>query len=150
MLASGDPLGDDVARQSAFGRIVRHSAVRYLVAGGLAFLVDIGILALLREVLVWPLWLATGVAFLLSFFFTYSIQRYFSFESSAAHGVALLKYAALVGFNTIAVVFIVTLINPTPLGWLGGKVIATGLSTVWNYFAYRYWVFADTRPSKKD
>lgn len=150
MLASGDPIDDGVAKRSAFSRVVSHSAVRYLVAGGLAFLVDVGILALLRQVLDWPLWLATGIAFLLSFFFTYSIQRYFSFESSAAHGVALIKYAALVGFNTIAVVIIVTLINPTPLGWLGGKIVATALSTVWNYFAYRYWVFADTRPSKKD
>jgi len=150
MLAPGDQVGDDQAEPSQLGRIVRHSAVRYLFAGGLAFLVDVGVLALLKNVFDWPLWLATGAAFIISFFFTYTIQRFFSFESTAAHGVALLKYAALVGFNTLAVVFIVTMINPTPLGWLGGKVIATVVSTVWNYFAYRYWVFADSHRSKKE
>lgn len=151
MLASGNPVGD-AAEHSQFSRIVNHSAVRYLVAGGLAFIVDVGILALLRQVLDWPLWLATGVAFVTSFFFTYSIQRIFSFESNAPHGVALLKYAVLVGFNTIAVVGIVGLFDATPIGWLGGKVIATAVSTVWNYFAYRYWVFAGpgTKLGQKD
>lgn len=131
-------------------RIRRNSGIRYLFAGGLAFLVDLGVLALLKNVLDWPLWSATGAAFLLSFFFTYTIQRIFSFGSSAPHGVALLKYATLVAVNTLATVAIVSLINPTVLGWIGGKVIATALSTVWNYFAYRYWVFADSRPHKKD
>ncbi len=151
VLASGDPVNDG-SQRSQFSRVVNHSAVRYLVAGGLAFLVDVGVLALLRQVLDWPLWLATGVAFIASFFFTYSIQRIFSFESNAAHGAALLKYAALVGFNTMAVVGIVALFNTTPIGWLGGKVIATAVSTVWNYFAYRYWVFAQpgTKLGKKD
>jgi putative flippase GtrA len=149
MLASGDALGDG-AERSQFRRVVNHSVVRYLVAGGLAFIVDVGILALLRQVLDLPLWLATGVAFITSFFFTYSIQRIFSFESNAAHSAALLKYAALVGFNTIAVVAIVAVFDSTPIGWLGGKVIATVVSTGWNYFAYRYWVFVDSYSTKKD
>lgn len=131
-------------------RVRQNSGLRYLCAGGLAFLVDVGVLALLKNVLDWPLWLATGAAFLLSFFFTYTIQRIFSFGSKAPHGVALFKYTMLVVVNTLATVAIVSLIDPTVLGWLGGKVVATALSTVWNYFAYRYWVFADTRPDKKD
>lgn len=131
-------------------RLRQHSTFKYLFAGGLAFLVDLGVLALLKNVFDWPLWLATGTAFLLSFFFTYTIQRIFAFGSSAPHGVALLKYAALVGINTLATVAIVSLVNPTILGWLGGKITATALSTVWNYFAYRYWVFAETRAHKKD
>jgi putative flippase GtrA len=135
-------------RATVLTRIARHSAVRYLFAGGLAFLVDIGLLALLKNGLGWPLWLATGVAFLISFFFTYTIQRLFSINSGAPHGVALLKYAALVAFNTGTTVVIVALVDATPLGWVGGKVIATAASTVWNYFAYRYWVFADTGNSK--
>ncbi|WP_166790865.1 GtrA family protein [Cryobacterium mannosilyticum] len=143
-------MDDGATERSPFGRLIRHSASRYLFAGGLAFLVDVGILALLRNILEWPLWLATGVAFVVSFFFTYTIQRLFSFESTAAHGGALFRYAVLVGFNTVAVVIIVTAINPTPIGWLGGKVIATVMSTVWNYFAYRYWVFADSHSTTKD
>jgi putative flippase GtrA len=121
--------------------LARNSALRYLVAGGLAFLFDLGLLAFLKNILDWPLWLATSTAFLASFAFTYTIQRFFAFDATSPHGAALLKYAALVAFNTIATVGIVALIDMTPLGWVWGKVIATGATTVWNYFAYRYWVF---------
>ena len=123
----------------------RRSAIRYLVAGGLSFLVDIGLLALFHEVFAWPTWLAAGTAFVLSFAFTYTIQRYFTFESSAPHGRTLLKYTVLVIFNTLATAVIVALIDMTPAGWAVGKVAATAATTIWNYFAYRYWVFADRR-----
>lgn len=123
-------------------RVFGHSAVRYLIAGGAAFLVDLGLLALFRIVFGWPLWFATGAAFLLSFFFTYTVQRMFAFTSRAPHGVAVMKYVALVAFNTGASVLIVESVNMTGAGWIAGKVIATVAMTVWNYFAYRYWVFA--------
>ncbi len=123
-------------------RVFSHSAVRYLIAGGAAFLVDLGLLALFRNVLGWPLWLATGLAFLLSFFFTYTVQRMFAFASRSPHGIAMIKYAALVGFNTLASVLIVASVDLTGAGWIVGKIVATAAMTIWNYFAYRYWVFA--------
>lgn len=140
---------DDAPRAREPGRLTafaRGSAVRYLVAGGAAFLVDLGLLALLRNVLGWPTWLAAAVAFLLSFAFTYTVQRYFTFGSRAPHGVAILKYAALVAFNTVATAVIVALIDATAAGWIAGKVVATVATSIWNYFIYRYWVFA-TRDS---
>ena len=66
----------------------------------------------------------------------------FSFSSRAPHGSALVRYAVLVAFNTVATVLIVAGVNDTVLGGIGGKVIATAVTTVWNYFIYRYWVFA--------
>jgi putative flippase GtrA len=128
----------------------RNSVFRYLAAGVLAFAFDLGMLAFLKNVLEWPLWLATSTAFLASFAFTYSIQRFFSFNATSPHGAALVKYAALVGFNTLATVSIVSLSAVTPLGWVGGKVIATGVTTAWNYFAYRYWIFRSHQSSEKD
>jgi putative flippase GtrA len=128
-------------------KLARHSAVRYLAAGGLSFLVDFGVLSLLHEVLNWPVWLASGTSFLISFVFTYTIQRAFSFGSSAPHGRALVRYTILVAFNTLATMVIVTLINQSPFSWATGKVVATVVTTIWNYFAYRYWVFA--HPSNK-
>jgi len=119
-----------------------NSGVRYLLVGGSAFLVDLGMLALFYNVFGWTLWIATTVAFLLSFVYTYSMQRVFAFGSSAPQGAALIKYAALVAFNTIATASIVSLIDTTFAGWIGGKIVATVATTVWNYFIYRYWVFA--------
>lgn len=95
-------------RKGFIGRLLSHSGTRYLIAGGIAFLVDFGLLALFRDVVGWPVWLATGAAFLISFAFTYTIQRVFSFGSRAPHGTALAKYTALVAFNTLATVAIVS------------------------------------------
>lgn len=130
-------------------RVLSHSAVRYLVAGGAAFLVDFGLLWLLSEVAGWPLWLATGTAFLLSFFFTYTVQRVFAFESQSPHGIAIVKYALLVAFNTVASVGIVALFEATGPGWAIGKVVSTVVLVIWNYFAYRYWVFAAPAPKEE-
>lgn len=142
-------LPTDGARSSSRIRgFFDHSAVRYLIAGGLSFLVDFGILALLHAVLGWPTWLAAGTSFLISFAFTYSIQRVFSFGSRAPHGRALIKYTLLVAANTVATTVIVALVDQSSLSWAGGKIIATIVTTVWNYFAYRYWVFAEpSRPT---
>lgn len=130
-------------------RFFDHSAVRYLLTGGTAFLLDLGMLALFRQVFGWPTWLAAGTAFLLSFAFTYTAQRYFAFDSDAPHGTALVKYTILVAFNTVATAGIVAFIDLVGGGWLVGKVAATVATTVWNYFAYRYWVFADKNTDER-
>lgn len=122
---------------------------RYLAAGFLAFLVDFGLLALFREVFGWPTAVAAAVAFLVSFAFTYTIQRTLGFMSRAPHGRALVRYTILVGANTVATAVIVTLVDQTAAGWGVGKVLATAATTIWNYFAYRWWVFAETaRPQE--
>ncbi|HEV7848619.1 MAG TPA: GtrA family protein [Mycetocola sp.] len=130
---------------SFFAAFFGHSAVRYLLVGGSAFVLDIGLLALFHEVLNLPVWLATGFAFILSFVYTFTMQRAFSFGGTSPHGPALVRYSTLVAFNTLATMGIVTLLSATPLGWAGGKVLSTVFSTIWNYFAYRYWVFAAPR-----
>jgi putative flippase GtrA len=139
-MSAGRPPGTG---HSLVGRMYRHSAVRYLFIGGVSFLVDFGILAMLHTLFGVPVWLATAISFLASFAFNYSLQRAFSFSSQASHGRTLAKYVALVAFNTAATVLIVAALDASALGWGGGKVAATVVTTVWNYFAYRYWVFVD-------
>ncbi len=135
---------------SWLGTLLQNTAVRYLIAGGVAFLVDFGLLALFHEVFGWETWLAAGAAFVVSFAFTYTIQRVFSFGSDVPHGRALVKYTLLVAFNTVATAVIVGLVDESALSWAGGKVIATVVTTVWNYFAYKYWVFAQPRPARSE
>jgi putative flippase GtrA len=135
---------------SLLAKLARHTSVRYLFVGGLSFLVDFGLLALLSQVIGWPLWIATSVAFLVSFAFTYTMQRVVAFSSQAPHGSSLAKYAVLVAFNTVASVVIVELASSTVLGWGGGKVLATVVTTVWNYFSYKYWVYAHPSPARRE
>ncbi|MCG7418489.1 GtrA family protein [Microbacterium sp. ACRRU] len=126
-----------------------HSAVRYLVVGGGAFLVDVGLLALLHDVFGVPLVAATPTAFLLSFAVTFLLQRTFTFGTEAGLATSAAKYTALVAFNTVATTGIVAAGSALGLPWIVGKVVAVVSTTVWNYFAYRFWIFARrSRPGR--
>ncbi len=121
------------------------SAVRYLLVGGLAFLIDIGLLAILHEIIGVPLVIATPAAFLTSFGLTYLMQRAITFDGESAWGSSAVKYTLLVIFNTFATTAIVAGIDAIGWPWEIGKVAAVASTTIWNYFAYRYWVFAKRR-----
>ncbi|WP_457962898.1 GtrA family protein [Arthrobacter sp. D1-29] len=126
---------------------INHSAFRYLFFGGLSFLVDFGLLVLFREVFQWNLAVAAATAFLLSFAFSYTVQKLFAFDSAHRTHVSLGRYTLLVGANTVATVIIVQLLSLTGLGYGGAKVVSTAATTVWNYFLYKHWVFGGKQPS---
>jgi putative flippase GtrA len=145
---SRPPVAEVPAASTAGARLraaTQHSGTRYLLVGASAFLVDLGLLALLHEVVGLPVWLASGLGFVLSFAYTYLMQR-FAFRSHASHRGAVLRYTALTCVNTVATALIVQVVSETQVGWVGGKVVATLATTVWNYFAYRYWVYASRTP----
>lgn len=127
--------------QGLLGKFFGHSAIRYLIVGGLSFAVDFGLLVLLREVFHWDVGIASATAFLTSLVFNFLLQRKFSFESTHRTHVSMIRYGLLVAANTAATVLIVQLLTPTPLGYMGGKVISTAAMTIWNYFLYQHWVF---------
>lgn len=123
-------------------RLWSLSAVRYLVVGGFAFLFDAGMLWLLHDAFGVPLAVSTPVAFLLSFAVTYTLQRTVAFRSDDGVAPSVVRYAILVAANTVATTIIVWSSDAIGLPWIVGKVAAVVATTIWNYFAYRYWVFA--------
>ena len=133
-----------------FSRVWQSSAVRYLVVGGVCFLIDVALLWLAHDVWGVPLAIATPAAFLLSFASTYTLQRLFAFGSESRVVTSVGKYTALVIFNTVATTGIVWCVDALGGGWLAGKVVAVVSTTVWNYFAYRYWVFAPPKAEASD
>lgn len=137
------PTPSPLARGITF--LWRASIVRYLIVGGFCFLVDVGLLWLIHDVLGAPLVVATPVAFLASFFVTYTLQRIVAFESNAKVVPSVGRYTALVVFNTLATTAIVWGVSAVGAPWLLGKVLAVAATTAWNYFAYRYWVFSTAR-----
>jgi putative flippase GtrA len=75
----------------------------------------------------------------------YSLNRRFTFDSDASHGVALPRFlivAAIgMGINT-AIMAMLT--KPLDTQYLVAQVVATALVLVWNFFANRFWTFADS------
>jgi putative flippase GtrA len=130
--------------------LFHNSMVRYGLVGGLSFIVDFGLVWVLHVAAGWPLWIATGCAFVASFGVNYTLQRLFTFSSRAPHGGALVRYSILVAAHTVLTVVIVSLLDATIVGWGWGKLVATVITTVGNYFAYRHWIFPPHRNKAKD
>jgi len=122
-------------------KLYENSVLRFLVVGGLSFALDLGLLVVLHEVAGIDLVIATPIAFLVSLVFNYFLQRIFTFQSTNHHGISAAKYISLVIFNVVVSDFIVTGFDA--LGWyyIIGKGTSTVLTTVWNYFLYREWIF---------
>lgn len=136
------PTVPESPRPTLLAIVWSNSLVRYLVVGGFCFLVDVGLLWITHDLVGIPLPIATAFAFLASFAVTYTMQRIFAFNSDAGVAPSVGKYTALVIFNTLATTAIVWAATQVGIVWIGGKVLAVIATTVWNYFAYRYWVFA--------
>lgn len=136
--------------RDAARRIWSLSAVRYLLVGGFCFVVDVALLWIAHESLGVPLPIATPVAFLASFAVTYTMQRVVAFASDSKMVPSVARYTALVVFNTLATTGIVWAVDALAGGWFVGKVLAVVATTVWNYFAYRYWVFASSPARSSD
>ncbi len=122
----------------------RAEALRFLVVGGLSFLIDFGLLVLLHEVVGLDLIVATPVAFLASLVANYLLQRLYAFRATTGIGPSAVKYLALVAFNTVATSLIVAGSEQLGLGYEIGKVLSTALMTVWNFFLYKHWIFRRT------
>jgi putative flippase GtrA len=131
-------------------RILSHSAVRYLLVGGAAFLIDVGLLAALHDLLRMPLVVATPTAFISSFALTFILQRWLTFNSDAGLAASAVRYTMLVAINTLATTAIVSGIAALGAPWIVGKIVAVGSTTVWNFFLYKYWIFANRGHSRPD
>ena len=133
-------------------RLLRHSVMRYLVVGGGSFAVNVLLLNILIVHLHWdPERVAAPAAFLLTFGVAYTLQRVFTFRSEADVNGSMLRYLLLAGVNTLAQIPLHELGSSLGLGTARRQFLATGIITVWNYFAYKHWVYVDrTHPLPAD
>lgn len=139
---SGPATDEEASAASRLRGLIVGPPGRYLLVGGVSFSVDFFLLIFLHEYFGVQLWLATPVAFLTSLVVNYLLSRFFTFAGTGARGASFVKYIALVVFNTIATSLIVSGFEAMGGAYMLGKVASTVLMTVWNFFAYKYWVFA--------
>ena len=115
--------------------------LRFLAVGGTALVLDVGVLAGLRELAHAPLAVATGAALVASLAWNYGAQRTLTFGSGVPLRTGLPRYLALVVANYLVTLGLVTLAARTGVGYLTGKAAAVAVLTPTNFYAYRAWVF---------
>lgn len=120
------------------------AAWRFLVTGGLAYLVDTGALLSLHELANWPLPWATTGAYVGAFALTFMLNRTWVFDApSGAMGPQLVRYLILVGLNYLLTLLLVLGLAALGLPVVVAKTISVAVIAVLNFFAYRSFVFAD-------
>jgi putative flippase GtrA len=117
---------------------------RYLIVGGVAFLVDFTFLYLLTEAAGLHYLISAAVAFLLGLVTNYALSRVWVFNRRTVENVAL-------EFFIFAVIGIVGLALNEGVIWFGAeeihlhyliaKIISTGIVLVWNFGARKMILF---------
>ena len=117
---------------------------RYVVVGGLAFLIDFGSLYLLTEFAGFHYLISAAVAFLLGLLTNYCLCRLWVFDRRTMESASLefLIFAVIgivgLGLNEVIMWFVVEVIH---LQYLIGKVISAGIVLIWNFGARKFILF---------
>jgi putative flippase GtrA len=129
-------------------RIDRRSALQfaeYWIGGNVFFFSGYITFTICYGVFHWRWWQAKLLADTIGWTLNYLVQRYWAFTNTSLkthEAKNRWRYAALSIIDTVLDYAIVG-----GLVWLGltpylGLFVAAGFFTFWNYFWYRYWVFA--------
>jgi putative flippase GtrA len=129
-------------RASVLARLSQHSAVRFLIVGGVSLSVDEGMLFLLHGVAgVW-LPLATLLAFAVAFGVNFGLNRGWAFSArDGAVGRQVWRYLMLVAVNLGVTVVGVPALTALGVLYLISKLVVAGLLAIMNYFVSRRWIF---------
>lgn len=132
---------------------------RYLLVGGLAFVIDSGVLALCREFVFnggtpFELFVCTALGFVAGLLTNYMLSLLFVFRKSENKGsgksVGAFVIFALVGLIGLGLTELGMYIGVYVFGWhyILTKVLVAGAVMVWNYGGRKIFVFG--RAGKKD
>lgn len=124
------------------GILYRHRFMRYLAVGGTTFMLDEGLLILLHgKFNIW-LPLATFVAYIVSFVYNFSLNRWWSFSAAEANSLRrhIVPYTALFIFNLVFTVVAVSLLSHV-MNYALAKPLVVIAQTTWNYFIYKNYIF---------
>ena len=130
----------------------RKAIIKFFVAGSSAAVVDLLALYLFHGVLGWEIVLSTSLAFLLSFFVSFSLQKLWTFRNynkkRLPHQLILYIGAAFISMNLNALAMH-TMVNNWHVWYLLAQVIVNIFLGIINFFTYKFIVFRHIKDEDK-
>lgn len=126
-------------------------AHRFVIVGALSALGYLVLTFLLQHWLNLPVWISSGLAYIVAFSVTYFVQHAWTFAARAAHDRALPRYIAtqLVSmFVTMAImrIFPVLFVDPPKLL---ASIVATIVAGSASFILSSKWAFSDDKEDRK-
>lgn len=114
--------------------------VRYIVAGGLAYVFELTLLLSLKNFAHFSAELSTAIAFWVGLFTAFVLQKTFAFNDYRKEAKLISQqlglYLALVLFNYIFTLVFISLFDDSLI--VVSRTVALAIVTVWNYAFYKY------------
>lgn len=134
-------------------RQVKHilpSLLRYAVAGISTFILDVGTLYTLHQLLGTGIALSTTIAYWFALFCNFLLMRFWAFEKRDRQKIQqhALFYGLLVAINYFVTLLFVSIVSHY-VYFVLAKVIIVILQTCWNYPVYKCIVFRDEAISSR-
>ncbi|MFA6427446.1 MAG: GtrA family protein [Candidatus Magasanikbacteria bacterium] len=131
---------------------LRTQFAKYFVVGISGLFIDMGTLVLFKEVFGWKPVIAVAInqAFLLTYNFL--LNKYWSFKNKEMPHKQLVKFLSLAGFNYIFSVGAMYIFHDRFFDF-DYRLVRLGSIAVmvsWNFFLYKYWVYAEEGARNKE
>ena len=125
--------------------LAKNTFVRYAFSGGSALVTEEVVLYLTHGLMKFPLWLATGLAYLIAFGVNFSINRMLTFADHGAREGAVhkqtVRFALLVCVNLGVTQVLMYSLTGAGVNYLIAKPLSTVVITLYNFWLYKHWVF---------
>lgn len=118
--------------------------VRYVFSGGTAASINIITLHILVEYFSIYYLFASGIAFLIALFVSFTLHKFFTFGDTETKRVPIqiFTYVCLLGFNILLnLTFMWVAVEGFGIMYLVAQFIVSSAIAVWSFFAYRHFVF---------
>ncbi|MHB1864844.1 MAG: GtrA family protein [Candidatus Saccharimonadales bacterium] len=127
--------------------LYRHKFIRYLFVGGTTFIIDLGLLSILKIEFKVNIALATSVAYWVSIIYNFFLNRWWSFSITEKTNLSrhAVTYGILLGFNYLFTVIFVS-IGSHYMSFIIAKVIVVLISMTWTYYIYKNYIFTKKEP----
>lgn len=131
------------------------SVLKYAATGVGAWIIDNGLFTLLKAIFgVYDLFsvaglvlntvvLFTAISMIVGFVFSFLTNRKWTFRSDGRVVRQFICCVLLLLFNTVVTALVVNLSSFSSLSFLPDlvKYTMSGITGIWNYFAYKHWVY---------
>lgn len=122
---------------------LRREFTKYFIIGIFGVVLDMSSMILFKEVFGWTPVVAVIVnqAFLLAYIFL--LNKYWSFRNKEMPHKQIVRFLTLAGFNYLISVFAMYIFNhKLEFDYRLVRLVTIALAVSWNFFLYKYWVYA--------